>query len=41
MSDRDLELLVTLDDPRYEPEEDWFDHHPDINGTVAPIVDQL
>ena len=27
MSDRDLELLVTLDDPPYAPEEDRFDHH--------------
>ena len=27
MSDRDLELLLTLDDPPYAPDEDRFDHH--------------
>lgn len=26
MSDEDLEVLVTLDDPRYGPEEDIFHH---------------
>jgi hypothetical protein len=26
MSDEDLEILITLDDPPYAPEEDIFDH---------------
>ena len=27
MSEVDLELLITLDDPPYAPDEDRFDHH--------------
>ena len=30
MSDEDLEVLVTLDDPWYGPDEDTF-HHPDTD----------
>lgn len=26
MSDEELQLLITLDDPEYGPEEDTFDH---------------
>jgi hypothetical protein len=26
MSDEELEVLITLDDPPYAPEEDMFDH---------------
>ena len=29
MSEEDLELLVTLDDPEGAPEEDTFHHRPD------------
>ena len=28
MSEEDLELLITLDDPEGAPEEDTFHHHP-------------
>lgn len=27
MKDEELEVLVTIDDPEYAPEEDIFDHH--------------
>ena len=29
MSEEDLELLVTLDDPLEAPAEDTFNHHPE------------
>jgi hypothetical protein len=28
MSEEDLEVLITLDDPEGAPEEDTFNHHP-------------
>jgi hypothetical protein len=31
MSDEDLELLITLDDPEGAPEEDMFNHLPAEN----------
>jgi hypothetical protein len=31
MSDEDLELLITLDDPEGAPEEDTFHHRPAEN----------
>lgn len=33
MSDEDLEVLVTLDDPPYAPDEDTFDH---LDGSGLP-----
>ena len=35
MSDTDLELLLTLDDPPYGPDEDRFDHHQSEDGVVS------
>jgi hypothetical protein len=32
MSDEDLEVLVTLDDPWYGPDEDTFHLQPDNDG---------
>ena len=37
MSDTDLELLLTLDDPPYGPDEDRFDHHQ--NEDVGSYAD--
>lgn len=34
MSDEDLEVLVTLDDPWYGPDEDIF-HQDDSNGPAS------
>jgi hypothetical protein len=38
MSDTDLELLITLDDPPYGPDEDKFDHHQseDVGPASSP-----
>ena len=30
MSDEELEVLITIDDPWYGPDEDTFHLHPDI-----------
>ena len=44
MSDEDLELLKTLDDPSYGPEEDAFHHDKDKNtvtyssGSLSPTT---
>jgi len=37
MSDEDLEVLVTLDDPWYGPDEDIFHHCQDDNDGPASI----
>jgi hypothetical protein len=35
MSDEDLEVLLTLDDPWYGPDEDTFHHlQPDTDGLI-------
>ena len=37
MSDTDLELLITLDDPPYGPDEDRFDHHLASSDTQRSV----
>jgi hypothetical protein len=38
MSDEDLEVLITLDDPWYGPDEDTFHLQPDSVSTTLPKV---
>ena len=40
MSEEDLELLITLDDPEDPEKEDTF-HHPQADNTVAHRPGQL
>jgi hypothetical protein len=40
MKDEDLEVLVTLDDPEYGPEEDIFDHRHGGHTLKSGLVDQ-
>ena len=37
MSEEDLELLITIDDPEGAPEEDTFDHHAAENRPQAKL----
>jgi len=40
MSEQELELLITLDDPEGAPEEDTF-HHTSAENTLEHWLDQL
>ena len=37
MSEQDLELLVTLDDPWYGPDEDTFHTHETVSTTFPNV----
>jgi hypothetical protein len=36
MSEEELQVLITLDDPEFGPEEDTFNHHQDRNTLEYP-----
>ena len=40
MKDEELEVLVTIDDPEYGPEEDIFDHHHGGHTPKSGLIDQ-
>ena len=42
MSDEDLEVLITLDDPWYGPDEDTFHHlQPDAVTSAAAMIQRI